>query len=150
MRIQWCKASKRSQTHVQQQGNAICLTCPKCNASELSSNRASQLQDLDTTCKCKSCKQLVRARDWMCRCHVNWHLCNIHQSCSNLANAKSASRSNSCRGRKRAIGPLTHEELEEIDARRIRATPRNLLPPAPNILSVNLRERFAYLFKDGS
>ena len=131
---------------VQQQCNVFCFACPVCKANEISSNKAFQLQDLDTTCKCKQCKQSSKVRDWSCRCNLRWHLCKIHNSLSSKQ-ATSTPKSKSCAGVKRAVGPFTHDQLVEIDTKRARKRPPNILPPAPNLLSVNLRERFAHLFK---
>ena len=131
---------------VQEQNNPTCLQCPHCNASVLSNNKAFQLRDLDIVYKCRSCKQRVKVQDWLCVCHHRWHLCNKHQSYANSTN-RSVPSERVCTNNKRAIGPLTQAQLQEVDAKRIRRTPPIILPPAPNILSVKLQERFAYLFK---
>ena len=47
---------------------------------------------------------------------------------------------------KNPLGPMTIEQLEAHDAKRIRKAPARVLPPSPNILSARLRERFAHLF----
>ena len=55
---------------LQQSSNAVCFQCPACGASELSSNQAFQLEDLDRSCKCKSCKANCKVKDWRCGCHI--------------------------------------------------------------------------------
>ena len=124
--------------------NPTCLVCPRCKANELSSNKAFQLQDLDEVCRCNSCKQNVKAKDWLCHCHVQWHLCSMHQSCTSTT-IKNVPGSKPCQGAKRALGPLTNEQLMAIDTKRIRSAP-TIRPPTPSMLSVKLRERFAHLF----
>ena len=123
----------------------FCLSCPECNGNVLSNNKAFQQQDLDKVCKCNQCKQNIKVRDWNCRCGRRWHLCHFHSSLGNSNIAKSTPTDKPCRGTKRAIGPFTHEKLVEIDTKRARRRPPNILPPAHNILSVKLRERFAHL-----
>ena len=122
------------------------FSCPQCNKETPSKNQCFQLQDLDKVNKCKNCKVNVKVRDWMCSCGHTWHLCDIHRSyCSQQSNKKPLSNVPS-QCRKRMLGPLTHEQLQEIDTKRMRRTNQHVLPPAPNILSAKLRERFAYLF----
>ena len=142
------QAQGTSSTPAQAPSNPICLLCPACDASELSSNKAFQLQDLDKTCKCKTCLKNVKAKDWVCMCHLPWHLCNTHSCTAPKAKSKNVPRSNSCKPNKRTFGPYTHEQLVAIDTKRARHSPPSILPPAPNILSVRLRERFAHLFRD--
>ncbi len=123
----------------------VCFQCPSCNASDLSSNKAFQLKDLDATCKCKSCKQKIKVKDWLCRCHLKWHICSTHQTYANASNARTT-LSSKPGVPKRSIGPLTQEQLQEIDAKRRRKIPPRVLPLTPNLLSSKLRERFAHLF----
>ena len=133
------KVSKRELEQTQ-------FKCPHCNEETQSNKQCFQLQDLDKVNKCKKCKVNVKVRDWMCSCAHTWHLCEIHRSyCSQQSNKKPLSNvpSQCC---KRMLGPLTHEQLQEIDTKRMRRTNQHVLPPAPNILSAKLRERFAYLF----
>ncbi len=121
------------------------LTCPKCKACELSSNKAINYHDFDKACKCKSCKTTSKARNWMCKCQIPWHLCSVHSSCcSTTKKQKQSVPTTPCKGTKR-IGPFTHEQLVAIDHKRIRRGPAVILPPSSNILSVKLRERFAHL-----
>ena len=123
----------------------VYFNCPKCKASTNSNKRCFQLQDLDQTCKCNSCKANVKVRDWVCSCSHIWHLCEVHRSlCSGKQKPLSKGPGQSC---KRTLGPLTNEQLLEIDVKRMRRTNQHLLDPSPSILSPNLRERFAYLFK---
>ncbi len=123
-----------------------CFHCPKCNASELSTNKSFQLEDLDATCKCKSCKQQIKVKDWWCGCCIKWHACTIHQSYANASRPK-IDPSSAHRAPKRSVGPFTYEQLLEVDAkRRRRETPR-VLPPTANLLSPNLRIRFAHLLQ---
>ena len=122
----------------------VCFQCPACNASELSSNKAFQLEDLDVTCKCKTCKVNRKSKDWRCGCRIPWHLCTIHQSNANNKIMKPPS-SNPTLKRKATVGPFTLEQLQEIDTKRMRKCTRQPLPPAANLLSAKLRERFAYL-----
>ncbi len=121
------------------------FTCPKCKACEISSNKAFNHHDLDKACKCKSCKTISKARNWMCKCQKPWHLCSIHSSCcSTTKKPKQSVPTTPCKGTKR-FGPYTHEQLVAIDNKRIRRAPAVILPPSSNILSVKLRERFAHL-----
>ncbi len=129
------------------QNSTACFQCPNCNASDISANQAFQLQDLDKLCKCKACKKSSKVRDWSCSCHTKWHLCDLHQSYANSKSKISVPCGRPVPGTKRAIGPLSNELLHQIDTKRMRKSPPSIIPPAPNILSVNLRERFSYLFK---
>ncbi len=122
-----------------------CYMCPRCKHPELSSRNAFQLVDLDTTCKCNHCKVSTKVQDWLCMCHLRWHSCIKHQSQATQAKSKNTPLSKA-RPVKRSVGPLTAAELQEIDVKRIRKNPPRVLPPAPNLLSINLRELFAHLF----
>ena len=133
-------------TSNKRQYSLACFQCPTCNASELSSNQAFQLKDLDGQCKCKACKRKSKVKDWLCSCQIKWHLCNKHQSHANECKIRNAHGNRSC-GTKRTLGPFTQDQLQEIDSKRMRRMPPKVLPPAPNLLSPNLRERFAHLFK---
>jgi hypothetical protein len=127
----------------------VCFQCPQCKASVLSSNQAFQNVDLDKVCKCKSCKAYVKVRDWRCSCLNRWHLCDKHQSYANPISKKPpSSLPSSSSSNKRQLGPFSMEQLREIDTKRMRKCNSQLLTPSPNILSVKLRERFAYLFKE--
>ncbi len=130
---------------LQQSSNAVCFQCPACGASELSSNQAFQLEDLDRSCKCKSCKANCKVKDWRCGCHTPWHLCARHQVHANRKRKEPPS-SGALPAAKRLVGPLTLEQLQELDTKRISKGKFNAIPPSPNILSAKLRERFAYLF----
>ena len=122
------------------------FTCPQCKKETPGNKVSLQLQDLDKVSKCANCKANVRIRDWMCSCHHTWHLCETHRSfCSQQSNEKRSCNVPS-QSSKRMLGPLTQEQLQEIDTKRMRRNNQHILPPAPNILSVKLRERFAYLF----
>jgi hypothetical protein len=129
-----------------EQCNPVCIACPKCHANILSNHKAFQLQDLDAPCRCNRCKSNIKVRDWRCMCKLPWHLCATHSNSYTKVKARNVPIK-PCRGTKRAFGPLSHEELEAIDLRRIRKGPVRVIPPAPNILSPLLRERFAHLFK---
>ncbi len=127
----------------------VCLlSCPACSAEEPSTNKAFQLHDLDKICKSKSCNENIKVKDWNCKCQTKWHLCNVHMSCSNIVTTKNVPIHKPCSGTKRRLGPLTHDQLVAIDTKRARNKPPKLLPPAPNILSVKLKERLAHLFKE--
>ncbi len=122
------------------------FTCPRCKATSNSNKSCFQLQDLDRVCKCNSCKSNVKVRDWLCSCSHNWHLCEVHRSlCSSKQITKPLSNGPG-QSSKRMLGPLSNEQLQEIDVKRMRRSNKHLLDPSPNILSANLRERFAYLF----
>ena len=125
----------------------VCFQCPACSASELSTTRAFQLVDLDLTCKCKSCEKISKSKDWRCGCNIPWHLCNMHQSNANctITNPPSSGPTGK---RKAMVGPFSQELLQQIDAKRMRKAKRAILPPAPNILSAELKERFAHLFTE--
>ncbi len=64
------------------------LSCPACNAEEPSTNKAFQPHDLDKICKCKSCNENIKVKDWNCKCQTKWHLCNVRMSCSNIVTTK--------------------------------------------------------------
>ncbi len=130
---------------LQRVSNPVRFRCPACNASELSSNQAFQLADLDKTCKCKSCKATSKIKSWRCGCSTPWHLCTLHQFNAN-SNSKKPPSSGTTSNSKRKVGPLTYEQLQELGTKRIRKSNFKAIPPAPNILSAKLRERFAYLF----
>ncbi len=143
------QATQQSATSVQQlveQSKPDCDTCYMCKFPELSSCKAFQLVDLDAKRKCGHCKEATKVQDWLCMCNQRWHLCIKHQSYANKATDKNTPLSKASRPGKRAVGPLTLAELQEIDARRMRNRPPRVLPPAPNLLSSNLRDRFAHLF----
>ena len=123
----------------------ICLTCPQCKNESASNSITIKQQDLDIKSKCNKCKHNIKARDWMCKCRQPWHLCDIHMSCASKYTKGVVPTHKSCKGIKRAIGPLTHEQLVELDNKRMRKKPRTILAPAPNILSAKLRERFAHI-----
>ena len=122
------------------------IECPACNASELSSNPAFQLDDLDHSCKCNSCKATSKVKDWKYGCNLQWHLCRLYEVHAKCKTKKPPSSMPKTRP-KRQVGPLTTEQLHELDIKRMRKCKLEPLPPAPNIPSVKLRERFAHLFK---
>ena len=126
----------------------ISFYCPKCKAPCNSNKCCFQLQDLDKVNKCKNCNVNVKARDWMCSCDHTWHLCAAHRSYCSGKQTKKPPCNGSGQSSKRMLGPLSNEQLQEIDAKRMRKSNQHILDPAPNILSVKLRERFAYLFQD--
>ena len=134
------QVSKHSVQH-----GSTCYLCPACKYPEPSTKKAFQLVDLDRVCKCSNCKVPSKLQDWLCMCHLKWHLCSKHQSYATQATSKSIP-SSTASPVKRALGPLTLAELQEIDAKRKRKAPPRVLPPAPNLLSIKLRERFAHLF----
>ena len=124
------------------QGEAL-FNCPRCDHIILSTSINSQ--DLDNTSKCSQCKSNVKAKDWKCKCKMPWHTCNFHRSSiTNNITTKSDARSTTTTN-KRLIGPLTHEELVNIDIKRRRRDPAILLLPAPNLMSANLRARFPHI-----
>ncbi len=139
-------ASSNVQTASRRPAEPACFQCPRCNAMEHSSNSAFQLTDLDATCKCKSCKQKVKVKDWWCSCQAKWHACTIHQSYANICKQKQDPNTTP-RAPKRSIGPCTQEQLLEIDAKRRRKSTPSVLPPTANLLSPNLRIRFAHLLQ---
>jgi hypothetical protein len=132
-------------------GDFTCFICPKCKYPQRSNATAFQLQDLDMQHKCCNCKATTRVHTWLCMCHTPWHLCNKHQVYANKAKSKTSPYSKASPLGKRSFGPLPLAELQQIDAKRIRKsksnTPFTERPLAPTMLSVNLRERFNYLFK---
>ncbi len=140
-------ASNMSNSNNKRPFSIAIFQCPHCKAPETSANQAFQLEDLDKLCKCKACKKSLKVRDWSCSCLKAWHLCDLHQSCANTTSKASAPCGWPIPGTKRAIGPLSNEQLHQFDTKRIKRSPPSILPPAPNILSVKLRERFSYLFK---
>ena len=144
MQMAVCKQPSNLQ---QQASFPCCLSCPECNGNVLSSNTAFQLRDLDKTCKCNQCKRSSKVRDWRCRCGLRWHQCDLHSTFSNSKQGIDSPRDKPCRGIKRSYGPFTHEELVDIDTKRARRRPPNILPPAQLNLSVKLRERFPHLFR---
>ncbi len=87
-----------------------CLQCPSCQASQLSTNKAFQLIDLDKVCVCSTCNTRVKSKDWMCSCQLKWHLCSKHQACTTQV-TKNAPCDKPRRGTKRK-GPFTHVVLE--------------------------------------
>ena len=133
-----------SSTHQQQ--SPICLMCPACHASALSNGGKFQHNDLDTPNKCTSCGKKSKIRGWLCNCQVPWHLCSAHQSCA-ICKTKTLSPDKPCKSAKRSLGPYTQEQLIDIDAKRIRKAPAIIRPPSANMLSANLRERFAHLLR---
>ncbi len=129
------------------QASNTCFMCPHCNHPQVSNTAAFQLQDLDKVHKCKNCKRTSKVQAWLCMCHLRWHSCIKHQAYANCATSKTTPCS-TAKPVKRPLGPLTLAELQEIDAKRIRINPPRILPPAPNLLSIKLRERFAHLFPE--
>ena len=140
-------ASKQSLATPAVPGNPVNFHCPACNSTIKSSSQAFQLIDLDKTCKCKSCRATNKVKDWKCGCRLPWHLCAIHRVYANDHSKKPPSSVSSAR-QKRPVWPLTAEQLQELDTKRTCKSRMQPIPPAPNILSAKLRERFAYLFRD--
>ena len=124
----------------------ISFHCPKCQATCNSNKKCFQLQDLDKVSKCRKCKANVKVRDWLCSCGNTWHLCAVHRSYCSSTNTKKPPCNGPGQSSKRMLGPLTTEQLQQYDNKRMRRSNDHLLQPAPNILSCKLRERFAYLF----
>ena len=122
----------------------VCFICPKCKASTLSSNPAFQIEDLDKVCKCASCKCNVKSNEWLCGCGSKWHTCDIHRNIQPQPSKKPPGSEPAARA-KRPMGPLTQEQLQEIDTKRMRRAGHQMIPLSSNILSVKLRERFAHL-----
>ncbi len=121
-----------------------CFQCPSCKASTISTNPAFQSDDLDKVCKCATCKSNAKSNMWLCSCGIKWHTCDKHKHIQ-LQNSKKPPSGEPTARPKRQIGPLTNEQLQEIDTKRMRKSSNHLLPPSSNILSAKLRERFAHL-----
>ncbi len=139
-------AIQQSKQGTKREVEQVNFHCPQCKTEAASNKQCFQLQDLDKVNKCKNCNVNVKIRDWMCSCDHTWHLCGTHRSyCSKQSNKKPPCNAPS-QSRKRMLGPLTQEQLQVIDTKRMRRNNQHILPPAPNILSVKLRERFAHLF----
>ena len=144
--VKQCKASKLSEKGCKRELEHATFQCPQCNERTACTNASIQLHDLDKVYKCKSCKAKVKIRDWMCPCLNRWHLCVIHKSCCSYEGKRKPPCSMPSQCPKRMLGPLSREQLQEIDNKRMRKSNMHILPPAPNILSANLRDRFAHLF----
>ena len=142
-----CNTSPLPLQMVLKQASNTCFMCPHCNHPQVSNTAAFQLQDLDKVHKCKNCKRTSKVQAWLCMCHLRWHSCIKHQAYANCATSKTTPCS-TAKPVKRPLGPLTLAVLQEIDAKRIRINPPRILPPAPNLLSIKLRERFAHLFPE--
>jgi hypothetical protein len=141
----WDKdCNKQAQDNSKRALEPICLQCPSCKASTLSTHAAFQSEDLDRICKCVSCKQSNKSNDWLCSCHVKWHLCNKHNQIA-MQICKKPPKCEPIARPKRQVGPLTNEQLQEIDTKRMRKSNGHLIPISANILSAKLRERFAHL-----
>ena len=106
-----------------QQPRVICLSCPSCNACELSSHRAFQLEDLDKRCTCSKCGNNIKAMSWNCMCRKPWHLCQIHKHCH--TSGESLSQSKPCK-KARNIATMTHEELVVHENKRARQGPYHI------------------------
>ena len=133
-----------------QEGKAAsntCFLCPKFKYPHPSNASAFQLHDLDKKRKCKACKATAKVHSWLCMCLELLHGCSKHQHYASNAPkiAAASSKAQKCKG---PIGPLSRAELCEIDDKRRRKQPHQPLLPAPNLLSHNLRQRFAYLFSE--
>ena len=109
------------------QNTLACFQCPSCNASQLSSNRAFQLKDLDVQCKCKTCKSKSKVKDCLCSCQRKWHICRTHQSYANDCKHRSVHGGRSS-APKRTLGPFTQDQLQKIDAKRMRRAPPGCFP----------------------
>ena len=120
--------------------------CPKCAYHVNADSPCFQLQDLDKVCRCKSCKVNVKVRDWLCSCDHTWHLCAVHRSYCSGTNNKKLPSSRSSMTVKRPIGPLSNEQLLQVDAKRMRKSNDHLVGPTLSMLGPILRERFAYLY----
>ena len=129
----------------------IRLFCPYCKAQIISTNTAFQMEDLDKICKCKSCQKGHKVSMWKCCCGVKWHTCDRHRTCvvgkahqsMALDNAQETSKNKN--GAKRKLGPLTPQQLEAHDHKRIRCDNHGVLPVTLNMLSPKLKIRFAHL-----
>ncbi len=135
-----------------------CFSCPTCGAAALSNDKCFQLKDLDNTCMCKACNTRSKVGRWRCNCQLPWHLCTTHiEHCRNQGNKRRTTPPNIAP--KKRIASQTFEQLMAHD--NLRASKQlctrmsnsskcakpasSILPPQSNILSHNLRERFAYL-----
>ena len=121
--------------------------CPSCNYPQSSKSAAFQLQDLDKTHKCKQCSSTSSVQKWLCMCHSPWHMCMKHSVHASKASDPSSGLSSARPQLKRTVGPFNLADLQAYDAKRRRKLPPRILPPAPNLLSSKLKQRFAHLFE---
>ena len=88
----------------------MCHLCPQCKASSPSTHTAFQNEDLDKIYKCTTCKKSSKINDWLCSCHIRWHLCDSH-SVEITQASKRPPKSEPIAKQKRQIGPLTKVDI---------------------------------------
>lgn len=139
------------------------LSCPKCQAAEKRDLKQFQLDDLDISIKCQSCRKMSACKSWRCGCALEWHKCSLHQQRPNKCRTTNIQANTIVRpvppqsGRKRKACslsfPLSQQQLEDLDHARINREQRlSLLQrlgarkhiPA-SFLSSKLQRRFAHL-----
>ena len=120
------------------------ITCPICSNSTTTNNIIKN-RDLDSISKCTKCRRNIKANDWKCSCNIPWHTCQSHKYSTISSNNTKNVTHRTLLGTKRAIGPLTHEELINIDNKRIKRTTPAFYPLAPSLLSAKLRDKFAHI-----
>ncbi len=123
------------------------ISCPHCDHA--TTTIIIKSNDLDGTSKCTKCKKNVKAKDWKCVCKKPWHTCDFHKfsttSSSKYSNISKDDAQGTSKATKRTFGPLTQEELINIDNKRRKWSSPAIYQLAPTLLSAKLRDRFAHI-----